>query len=158
MFIPWLIERIMDKVEATGKNRSGHAVAMYMNKRYGSQLMSQAVVQYMRGEHTPRGAQALELIEAAGLHPFNYLPFAECDSVFADKRSSLRQKYYWAFICGYWADSLKIDTPWLGDGGYLELVIGPDVGLIGDPILESEGLEVPDAVVKWMVKANKKMI
>ena len=151
MFFPWLIERIMDKVEAEGKNRSGHAVAQYMNKHYGSQLMSQAIVQYTRREHTPRGSQAVELIEAAGLEPFTYLPFAELESVFADKRSSVRQKYYWIFIAGYWANAMKVKTPWLGEGGtYMDYVTHHKLEGSDDPMLVAEGISFPPAVAKWL--------
>ena len=156
MFFPWLIERIMDKVEAEGKNRSGHAVAQYMNKRYGSQLMSQAIVQYKRGEHTPRGSQAVELIEAAGLEPFTHLPFAEVESVFADKRSSVRQKYYWAFIAGYWASEQKLETPWLdineGEGrNYMDYLLDQGLDFKDDPVLkEGGGLSIPDFGAKWL--------
>lgn len=117
-FTPWLIERLMDKVEATGKNRSGHAVAMYMNKRYGSQLMSQGILGYMRGKIVPRGSQAVELIEAAGLNPFIYMPFAEAESVFSDKRSSYRLILFWAIHCDSWADIMGIETPWITDTDY----------------------------------------
>ena len=120
-FFPWLIERVMDAVEETGKKRTGHAVAMHMNKRYGSQLMSQAIVQYKRGEHTPSGSQAIELIEAAGLHPLLYLPFAEFERVFADKRSSARLKHFWAFLCCKWSADMDLETPWIVDVGYLGL-------------------------------------
>ena len=120
-FFPWLIERIMDAVEETGKNRTGYAVAMYMNKRYGSQLMSHTVLDYHREKVVPRGSQAIELIEAAGLHPLLYLPFAEFERVFADKRSSARLKHFWAYICCDWSASNDLETPWIVDMGYLGL-------------------------------------
>ena len=137
-FFPWLIERIMDKVEAEGKNRSGHAVAMYLNKRYGSQLTSQVIVQYKRGDHTPSGGQAVELIEAAGLHPFLYLPFAEFERVFADKRSSARLKHFWASICCEWSASKDLETPWIVDMGYLGL--SEAKGVLEKAVSEMDGV------------------
>lgn len=151
MFIPWVMERVLDAVEASGKKRTGHAAAMYLNKKYGSQLMSQHTLNYMRGKTVPRGGQAVELIEAAGLDPLTYLPFAELESVFADKRSSVRHKYYWIFIAGYWAHSLKVETPWLGEGGtYLDYVVHHQLEGWHDPMLVEEGISIPPAVGKWL--------
>ena len=117
-FTPWVIEKLMDIAELGGKNRTGHAVAMYLNKCNGSQLMSQTIVNYHRGKVVPRGSQAVELIEAAGLEPFTYLPFAEAESVFTDKRSSYRRKSILACHCDYWAEVMGIETPWITDTDY----------------------------------------
>ena len=154
MFWQYIIkDLLMDRVEEGGSNRSNYAVAQFLNLKYQAKYAPHAIGDYVNGRKAPTGLTQLQILEAAGLAPMDFIPFAEFEVIRADKRSNVRHVVYYALVCHYWAKQRKINvTPWQPDG-YISLVGQTD--LSDDAGYREHGLRLPADMVADIQKDMK---